>query len=240
MRTRLYPATERGHASYGWLEANYSFSFANYYNPSQIHFGALRVLNDDVIQGGTGFGEHPHNDMEIITIPLQGSLKHRDSMSNRWIPLHTGEVQVMSAGKGVRHSEMNNSSTEALNLFQIWIMPDKKDVDPAYGQMHFDPAERRDRLQVLVQGQAETGEGELRIHQDARISRIDMSKDKTFKYDMRSEQHGVYLMLVSGGLQVAGENLGRRDAIGIWETDSFTMRSTEESEVLLIEVPMFL
>lgn len=240
MKTTIYPASERGYANYNWLQANYSFSFSNFYNPSRIHFGALRVLNDDVIQGGTGFGEHPHSDMEIITIPLEGSLKHRDSMSNKWIPLHTGEVQVMSAGKGLRHSEMNNSANEFLNLFQIWIMPDKKGVEPAYGQKQFDPAGRKDRLQILVQGHVDAPDGGLRIHQDARISRIDLSRDKAFQYETKSGEHGVYLMLISGGLTVEGETLGRRDAIGIWETGSFTMHADEASEVLLIEVPMLL
>ena len=139
MKTIEFKASDRGYANHGWLEANHSFSFANYYDPGKTNFGALRVLNDDVIQGNMGFSTHPHDNMEIITIPLEGALKHKDSMSEKWIPIETGEVQVMSAGTGVRHSERNNSLTEFINLFQIWIMPEEQGVEPAYDQMKFDP-----------------------------------------------------------------------------------------------------
>ena len=137
MKAKIFKANQRGHADYGWLQANYSFSFANYRDADKMQFGALRVLNDDFIKGGGGFAEHPHHNMEIISIPLEGGLKHKDSMSNTWIPLLPGEVQVMTAGTGVMHSERNNSPTEMLNLFQIWIIPDKNGVTPAYGQKKF-------------------------------------------------------------------------------------------------------
>lgn len=238
MKTNLYKASERGYANYDWLQANYSFSFANYYNPGKQNFGALRVLNDDVIQGGTGFGEHPHQNMEIITIPLEGTLKHKDSMSNTWIPLHTGEVQVMSAGSGVYHSEKNHSSTDFINLFQLWIIPDKMNVEPGYDQKQFEKKERQNRLQTLVTSHSDSDQSSLKIHQDARISRIDLEKGKSFSYEPKSENHGVYVMLISGGITLAGQELGRRDALGIWDTNSFEVSAEQDSELLLVEVPM--
>ena len=238
MKTKIYRAQDRGHADYGWLQANYSFSFANYHQPGKENFGALRVLNDDVIKGGAGFGEHPHQNMEIITIPLKGSLKHKDSMSNSWITLETGEVQVMTAGTGVMHSERNNSTGELLNLFQIWIIPDEMGAKPSYGQMKFDPAERKNRLQTLVSPYDSKAEGVLKIHQDAKISRIDLSKDNTFDYKLKSSNHGVYVMLISGTLAMDELELNRRDAMGVWQTELFSVRATEEAEILLIEVPM--
>jgi redox-sensitive bicupin YhaK (pirin superfamily) len=239
MKTNLYKASERGYANYDWLQANYSFSFANYYNPGKENFGALRVLNDDVIQGGTGFGEHPHQNMEIITIPLQGSLKHKDSMSNTWIPLHTGEVQVMSAGSGVYHSEKNNSSTDFLNLFQLWIIPDKMNIEPSYDQKNFEKEDRKNNLQRLVSSHIDTeDQTSLKINQDARISRIDLDAGKSFSYRIKSRNHGVYVMLISGQLSVEDQELNQRDALGIWDTDGFELRAEGASEVLFIEVPM--
>ena len=238
MKTNVYRASERGHANYGWLQANYSFSFANYYNPSRQNFGALRVLNDDTIQGGTGFGEHPHENMEIITIPLEGTLKHKDSMSNTWIPLHTGEVQVMSAGRGLYHSEKNHSSSDFLNLFQIWIIPDKMNVEPGYGQKRFEKEERQNRLQTLVTPHSDPDESSLKIHQDARISRIDLGKEKSFVYQPKSLSHGVYVMLIDGRISLGDEDLQRRDAMGIWDASSFEVKAQEDAEILLIEVPM--
>ena len=238
MKTNLFKASERGYANYEWLQANYSFSFANYYNPAKQNFGALRVLNDDVIQGGAGFGEHPHQNMEIITIPLEGSLKHKDSMSNTWIPLHAGEVQVMSAGSGVYHSERNNSSTDFINLFQLWIIPDKMNIDPAYDQKKFEQSERENRLQTLVSSHDDKDQSGLKINQDARISRIDLDAGNHIEYHPKSDQHGVYVMLISGQIQVGGEELNQRDAIGVWEAASFELKAKKDAEVLLIEVPM--
>lgn len=238
MKNIVYRASERGYANYDWLQANYSFSFANYYNPARQNFGALRVLNDDIIQGGTGFGEHPHQNMEIITIPLEGTLKHKDSMSNTWIPLHTGEVQVMSAGKGIYHSEKNHSSSDFLNLFQIWIIPDKMNVEPGYDQKLFEKEDRKNRLQALVTSHGDSDGTSLKIHQDARISRIDLDREQSFRYEPKSENHGVYVMVITGKITLDGEDLGRRDAMGIWETSSFEAKASEDAEILLIEVPM--
>ncbi|MGI9530785.1 pirin family protein [Lutimonas sp.] len=238
MKSKIFKALERGFADYGWLKANYSFSFANYRNPQKEHFGALRVLNDDFIQGGAGFGEHPHNNMEIISIPLSGSLKHKDSMSNTWIPLETGEVQVMSAGNGIQHAEKNGASNELLNLFQIWIIPDKMHIEPTYGQKIFEASKRKNTLQVLVHSYKDGIEDVLSIHQDAQISRIDLTKGNSFDYTLRSANHGVYAMLISGQIEIDNSLLEARDAMGIWHTDSCNIASHEDAEILLIEVPM--
>jgi len=238
MKVTIYKATDRGYANYDWLQANYSFSFANYYNPGKSNFGALRVLNDDVIQGGMGFGKHPHDNMEIITIPLQGALAHKDSMSEEWIPLNTGEVQVMSAGKGIMHAEKNNSSTDFINLFQIWIIPEELEVEPSYNQMQFEVAERKNKLQTLVTSYQEVDVNSLKIHQDAKISRIDLSEKKEFTYDLKSINHGVYMMLISGEITIEGKKLIGRDAVGVSETGGFTIIANQDTEILFIEVPM--
>ena len=192
MKTIIHRATSRGFANHGWLQANHSFSFANYYNSEKMNFGALRVLNDDVIAPKMGFGTHPHNNMEIITIPLKGVLKHRDNMHDKWQPVVPGEVQVMSAGTGVQHSEINGSVDEHLSLFQIWIMPNKQSVEPRYDQKTFNESDRKNKLQTLVTSIEEDFKGSLKIHQDAKISRIDLDKDQIFKYELKSENHGRY------------------------------------------------
>jgi len=238
MNKVIHRANERGTADHGWLKANFSFSFAHYYNPEKVNFGALRVLNDDIIQGGMGFGTHPHDNMEIISIPLKGSLKHRDSMSYKWIPLHTGEVQVMSAGTGIQHSEMNNSPSEEVNLFQIWVIPNKQEVAPRYDQQKFDALERKNNLQIMVSSIDEEFEGSLKIHQDAQISRIDLDENREFNYTLKSENHGVYIMVISGKISIDNETLIKRDAIGIAQTKSTTINSKSNSELLFIEVPM--
>ena len=238
MKKKLFKSEERGQADYGWLKARYSFSFANYYNPDNIHFGALRVLNDDIIEGGMGFGTHPHDNMEIISIPLKGAMKHRDSMSNEWIALKSGEVQVMSAGTGIRHSEMNNHPNEAVNLFQIWIIPDKNNVTPRYDQRSFLAEERNGKLQILVDSMESADTNALKIHQDARISRISLEKDMTFDYTLKSPDHGIFVMLIEGGVEVDGSVLEKRDAIGIEGVEGVGLTSTAKSDVLFIEVPM--
>jgi len=238
MKIVEYKASERGYANHGWLQANHSFSFANYYNPGKTNFGVLRVLNDDVIQANMGFAKHPHDNMEIITIPLEGALKHRDSMSEKWITLETGEVQVMSAGTGIMHSERNNSLTDFINLFQIWIIPDVQGVEPSYDQKKFGAKDRAGRLQTLVASYKDKHSDRLKIHQDARISRIDMSENQNFSYNLKSMDHGVYVMLISGELIVADRKLEKRDAIGISETGNFNLKANQYSEILFIEVPM--
>ena len=238
MKTKIDSANERGTADHGWLKANFSFSFAHYYNPEKVNFGALRVLNDDSIQGGMGFGTHPHDNMEIISIPLKGALKHRDSMSNEWIPLNTGEVQVMSAGTGIQHSEMNNHPTEEVNLFQIWIVPNKQEVTPRYDQKVFEASERKNKLQTLVSSISNEVEGSLTIHQNSKISRIDLDENTSFNYELMTETNGVYIMLVEGAIVVDAKTLHKRDAIGVEQTAAVEIISKEKSQLLFVEVPM--
>jgi hypothetical protein len=238
MKTILHKAADRGHANHGWLQANHSFSFANYFDKDKMQFGALRVLNDDSIAPKMGFGTHPHDNMEIITIPLSGVLKHRDNMGQDWQPVKTGEVQVMSAGTGVQHSEVNGSEESPLNLFQIWIIPNQRNVAPRYGQKAFSPEERKNKLQTLVTSVANHHEGSLKIHQDAVLSRIDLDKGISFDYQLRSPNHGVYIMTIQGALQIEDYFLQTRDALGVSETDKFTIKASEDAEVLFIEVPM--
>ncbi|HEY9221882.1 MAG TPA: pirin family protein [Lutibacter sp.] len=238
MKKIIFKAADRGKANYGWLDANYSFSFANYYDPEKVNFGALRVLNNDTIQGGMGFGTHPHDNMEIITIPLKGSLKHKDSMGNKWIAIETGEVQVMSAGSGLQHSEMNNSPSEEVQLFQIWIFPDKNDVEPRYDQRKFDPSERKNKLQILVSSIDGDLKDTLKIHQDALISSIDLDENSEFSYTLKSENHGLYVMVVEGEINIENEILGKRDAMGISDAKSVNIKAKGASELLFIEVPV--
>jgi len=238
MKTTVHKADSRGFANHGWLQATHSFSFANYYNPEKVHFGALRVLNDDIIAPKMGFGTHPHNNMEIITIPLKGVLKHRDNMHEEWQPVVPGEVQVMSAGTGVFHSEINGSDKEHLNLFQIWIMPDEQNVKPRYDQKKFNESERKNKLQTMVTSFKDDDEVSLKIHQDAVISRIDLDKNQTYSYQTKSKTHGIYVMNIHGDVSIDGKDLNSRDAIGILETSSFEIKANEDSALLFIEVPM--
>ncbi|MBF8149982.1 pirin family protein [Winogradskyella sp. F6397] len=238
MKKIIHKAEDRGFANHGWLQANHSFSFASWHNPEKVHFGALRVLNDDVIAPKMGFGTHPHDNMEIITMPLQGILKHRDNMNTEWQAVVPGEVQVMSAGTGVQHSEINGSVDEHLSLFQIWIIPEKRNVEPRYDQKRFNANARKNKLQTVVTSFKDADNESLKIHQDVKISRIDLSKGTSFKYKLKSEKHGVYMMNIFGSIEVEGDILDARDAVGISEIDSFTVTSYSDSELLCIEVPM--
>lgn len=238
MKTVIHKADSRGFANHGWLQANHSFSFANFYNPEKVNFGALRVLNDDVIAPKMGFGTHPHDNMEIITIPLKGVLNHRDSMHNSWESVLPGEVQVMSAGTGIQHSEINGSQDEHLGLFQIWIMPNQQQVEPRYDQKSFKESDRKNKLQLLVSSMEDDDENTLKIHQDAKISRIDLDAGKRFQYELKGQQHGVYVMVVYGKVDFGEAELETRDAIGISETETFSAEAKEDTSLLFIEVPM--
>lgn len=238
MKTFLYRSIDRGNANHGWLNAHHYFSFARYFNPEKIQFGALRVLNDDCIQGGTGFGEHPHENMEIITIPLKGALHHKDSMNNKWIKLEVGEVQVMSAGTGLIHAEKNANSDEELMLFQIWILPNQQEVTPRYDQRRFDIKLRNNKLQTLVTSINDENNESLKIHQNAIISRIDLAKNKEYTYEIKDVKRGVFVLLVDGFIMINSELLSSRDAIGISEVENFTIKTREKSDILFIEVPM--
>jgi quercetin 2,3-dioxygenase len=234
MKTTIYRASSRGKADYGWLKANYYFSFSQYYDPQRIHFGALRVLNDDHVDGGMGFGMHPHDNMEIITIPLEGELEHKDSMGNTGV-IRPGEVQVMSAGTGVQHSEYNKNADQPVKLFQIWIFPDKKNVPPRYDQKAFAVTDRINKWQTLVSpvGNADG----LNIHQQAWISMTKLEKGKTLVYEKHTASNGVFILSVDGILHVNGETLERRDAIGLDANTAVEINAGADTEVLLLEVP---
>src|SRR5689334_15416215 len=206
MKTILHKANDRGHANHGWLDAHHSFSFANWYDPTKIHFGMLRVLNDDIVQGGQGFGMHPHNDMEIITIILKGALQHKDNMGNGSV-IKPGDVQVMSAGTGVMHSEFNPSA-EATNLFQLWIFPKENGIKPRYDQKTFSVDERKNKVQVVASGFQKNGE--LYIHQDAALSLANVEKGKSIDYTLSKNGNGAYVMVIKGGVEINGEKLSQR------------------------------
>jgi len=234
MNKIIYRAEDRGKANHGWLDTKFSFSFADYYDPQKINFGMLRVLNDDTISPGMGFGTHPHNNMEIITIVLNGELEHRDSMGTGSV-IHNNEVQVMSAGSGITHSEYNHSESVPLNLLQLWIFPKEKNIKPRYDQKYFSPDQRLNKLITAVSGFGE--ENSLYIHQDAEIKLGNFEKGKNINYKLRTNS-GIYLFLINGRVEVLNESLFRRDAIGIYDTDEIEIKVSENSEFIIIEVPM--
>ena len=235
MNTVLYPSAERGSADYGWLKARYSFSFSGWHHPEKVHFGALRVLNDDIVAGGGGFPEHPHDNMEIITIPLKGALQHKDSTGGSGI-IREGDVQVMSAGTGIRHSEFNASATDEINLLQVWLFPKTKNIQPRYDQKTFSADERKNKWHVFVNG--ENDKDSLQIHQDAVFARTALDAGLELEYKARFAGNGFYLFVIDGKVTVGGKTLGRRDAIGISDVAAITVHASETAEVLLIEVPV--
>ena len=237
MKTIFHAANTRGHANNGWLNAKHTFSFANYHNPERMHFGVLRVLNDDQIEGGKGFGKHPHDNMEIITIPLFGALEHEDSMGNKAV-IKAGEVQVMSAGTGILHSEVNPSKTEDLKLFQIWLFPNKKNVEPRYDQIQLDVAKMHNNfLQILSPNANDEG---VWIHQDAWFHLGEFDAGQAIKYTLKNPANGLYIMNIYGDLLAADKELNARDGYGIWETPAVHFTFKTKSKVLLMEVPMTL
>jgi len=234
--TIFHAADTRGHADHGWLNAHHSFSFAGYHDPSRIHFGALRVLNDDIVAPGMGFGKHPHDNMEIITIVLDGALEHKDSMGHTQA-IHPDEVQVMSAGTGVFHSEYNHNKDKAVNLLQTWLFPNKKNVQPRYDQRVFPAAERVNQWQAIVSPIDNEDPG-MKIHQDAWIYRSTIEAGKSLEYNLHSTGNGVYLFVIDGSATTEGQTLNKRDAIGICETGKITIKATADTELVLFEVPM--
>jgi len=236
MKKIIHRAHTRGHADHGWLNSHHSFSFANYFDPEKVHFGMLRVLNDDVVSGGNGFGTHPHENMEIISIPLHGDLEHKDSMGTSGV-IRKNDVQLMSAGTGVFHSEFNKNENEAVNFLQLWIFPKYRDIVPRYDQKSFDPAERKDKFQEVVSPLEASGKG-VKINQDAYLHLADISEGKNLTYNVKGDGHGVYTFVLNGTLAVQGEVLDRRDAIGVFESKSLELHAHSDTEVLLIEVPM--
>lgn len=235
MKTILHKASERGTADYGWLKPNFYFSFGQYYNPEKVHFGLLRVLNDDFIAGGGKFQTHPHDNMEIVTIPFTGALEHKDSTGGEGI-IKAGDIQIMSAGTGVEHSEANASSTEPVTLFQIWVFPKEKNITPRYDQRSFDVDDRINQWQVVVSPKEE--DATLWINQDARFALTKLTAGKSLSYNNAFAGNGVFLVVINGSVKVNEMILGKRDALGISDTDSFTITASEDAELLAVEVPM--
>ncbi|MES2429889.1 MAG: pirin family protein [Bacteroidota bacterium] len=235
MKTIEFKAADRGSADYGWLKPNYYFSFSQYHDPSKVHFGLLRVLNDDYIGGGGMFPTHPHDNMEIVTIPFTGALQHKDSTGGQGV-INAGDVQIMSAGSGIQHSEANASATEAATLFQIWVYPKVENIKPRYDQRTFDVTDRQNKWQFVVSpNEADNG---LWINQDARFALTNLNAGKQIDYATAFEGNGVFLVVINGSVEVGGKTLGKRDAIGVSDADSFTITATEDTELLAIEVPM--
>ena len=236
--TILHKSGSRGHANHGWLNSYHTFSFANYYNPERMHFGVLRVLNDDTIAGGTGFGTHPHDNMEIISIPLEGELEHKDSMGNVTV-IKKGEIQVMSAGTGIQHSEYNRKKDGDTKFLQIWVFPNKKNVKPRYDQIQLDVTKRQNTLQQILSPNPDD-EG-VWIHQDAWFHMGNFENGKTANYSFKKNANGVYAFVLSGSFKLNGETVGTRDGFGIWNTTEMKLEAlSNNSEILLMEVPMTL
>lgn len=228
-----HPSHSRGYANHGWLKSHHTFSFANYYNPERMNFGALRVLNDDSVDGGNGFGTHPHRDMEIVSIPLKGVLKHQDSEGNRYL-IKKGEVQIMSAGTGIAHSEENASDSEDVKFLQIWVMPKKLGVKPRYEQKEF--SYQDDALTMVVSPDGRGGS--LTINQEAYFSMAHLSAGKALDYNVQTAKNGVYLFVLEGEVEVNGTTLKTRDGLGIPVLTEVVVNAQSKSEVLIIEVPM--
>lgn len=234
MEKIIHKANTRGFANHGWLKSFHSFSFAGYQNPERMNFGMLRVLNDDVVQPKMGFGTHPHRNMEIISIPISGALSHKDSMNNKR-SIEVGEVQVMSAGTGLTHSEFNDSSTDVVNFLQLWIIPEIENVTPYYNQKMFAAEERKNKFQTLVSPRDKQVEGSLPIHQQGYILMIDLDKGFDTTYTLVD---GAYFFLLEGEVSVADETLEKRDAAGFFNVDKVAIKASKNSKLLIIDVPM--
>lgn len=235
MKTVYHPAGSRGHANHGWLDTYHSFSFANYQNRERMNFGVLRVLNDDTVQGGMGFGSHPHRDMEIVSIPLEGALEHKDSTGTIGV-IQKGAIQVMTAGSGVMHSEYNHNKHQEMKFLQIWVFPRQTGLTPRGEQMRIaDNAKKNDFQQIVSPDKNEEG---LWINQDAWFSLADFDKGNSKEYTIKKEGNGVYVFVIKGWAQIGEQLLGQRDGLGIWNTKSFIVEAAEDAEILLIDIPM--
>lgn len=234
MKTVLHKAETRGHANFGWLNSYQSFSFGEYYNPERVHFGALRVLNDDSVAKGMGFPKHPHDNMEIISIPLSGDLHHQDSTGRDEI-IRQNDVQIMSAGSGIAHSEMNANKDKEVKFLQVWVFPKERNITPRYEQKTFDPANRNNEILTVV---APDDEKAVRINQDAWFSLASLSKDNATDYTIRKNGNGVYAFVIKGNITINEQVLNERDALGTWDTDAIHIKADTDAEILLIDVPM--
>jgi redox-sensitive bicupin YhaK (pirin superfamily) len=234
----LHKADSRGVSNHGWLNSRHTFSFADYFDRNRMHFGALRVINDDSVAPGMGFGTHPHDNMEIISIPLEGDLEHKDSMGNLGV-IKSGDIQVMSAGKGIQHSEYNRNRDKPVVFLQIWVFPNKEDVQPRYDQISLNPDDRHNRFQqILSPDPADEG---VWIHQDAWFHLGKFDRDFTSEYSLHKNGNGVYAFIIKGDVTIDGTSLNERDGLGIWETEKFSVRAdSQDAEILLMEVPMIL
>jgi len=235
--TVLHKAESRGNENHGWLISRHTFSFANYYDPERIHFGALRVLNDDTVDEGMGFGTHPHDNMEIITIPLEGDLEHKDSMGNTSVIKH-GDIQAMSAGTGIYHSEYNKNKDRKVKLLQIWIIPNKKNVTPRYDQITLDVADRHNKLQQILS--PNPNDAGVWIHQNAWFHMGKFDKGVKAEYGIKAKGNGVYVFVLSGDVTINNQQLNARDGYGIWDIDSFSITANTDAEFLLMDVPMIM
>lgn len=235
MKTVFHQANSRGYADHGWLKSYHTFSFANYFDPERVNFGALRVLNDDHVAGGMGFGKHPHKNMEIISIPLAGKLKHGDNMGNGGI-IEPNQIQVMSAGTGIVHSELNGSTHDPVKFLQIWVIPHTEEVTPRYDEIQLNAEDSKNKFQQIVSPHPED-EGAW-IHQNAwfHIGRFEKGKQNT--YQLQDPNNGVYAFLIDGKIKIEDQELSKRDGLGVWEISAFHVEILEDAHLLLMEVPM--
>lgn len=235
MKTVFHAADSRGDAEHGWLKSRHTFSFAEYYDPQRMGFGVLRVINDDCVQGGMGFGRHPHQDMEIISLPLSGDLAHKDSMGNGSI-IKNGDIQVMSAGTGITHSEMNANADKPVKFLQIWVLTRKNGIKPRYQQVTIaDQTKPNDFQQILSPNADDDG---IWIHQDAWFSLANFDKDTSRYYQIKKSGNGVYVFVIKGSANIGDRQLGERDGLGIWDADGFELTATSDAQILLMDVPM--
>jgi redox-sensitive bicupin YhaK (pirin superfamily) len=235
MKKIFHPAAQRGFANHGWLQAAHSFSFAQYYDPAKVHFGQLRVLNDDIVAPAMGFGMHGHDNMEIVTIPLRGSLAHKDSLGSEGT-ITPGEVQIMSAGSGIQHSEFNASETEEVNLLQIWVFPKERNISPRYDQKAFDTSLAQNRFQLVVSPSEK--DGSLWINQDACFSLGSFDALTEANYSFSFPENGAYVFVIEGEINLGGQVMGRRDAMGVYDTQTLSFTVEKAAKVLVIEIPM--
>jgi len=235
MKSVLHKAATRGHANHGWLDTHHTFSFANYYNPDRVHFGALRVLNDDVVAGGRGFSKHPHDNMEIISIPLEGDLEHKDSMGNVAV-IKQGDVQVMSAGKGIYHSEKNKNLKQEVRFLQIWMFPNQKNVAPRYDQITLKDTNLKNQFHQILSPNAD--DDGVWAHQNAWFHMGNLEKGTQHFYDLKDKTNGVYAFILEGNVTIEGQALNKRDGFGVWDTEKIELDADSDAKVLLMEVPM--
>lgn len=231
----IHKADTRGHANHGWLDSHHTFSFASYYNPERMNFGLLRVLNDDIVAPGMGFGAHPHDNMEIISIPISGELAHQDSTGNKKV-IRTNDVQIMSAGSGITHSEFNNSETDKVNFLQIWVFPKEHNIKPRYEQKTFNPEDRQNKLQTVVSPEKDAES--IWINQDAWFTLGTLKAGFAEDYKLHKKGNGVYAFIIDGEVELDGEKLSKRDGIGIYDTETINIKASADAELLLMEVPM--